>query len=221
MNQEKYKYKLFGRAKGRKKRKNYISYEYFLDKDTLDTNYNIDPHDYNILDIGSGNGENSIFLSINNPNSKIISMDIFDDGNINLHNEILNQKIKNILIYPDNALKFFDNIKIDTFIDEIWILFPDPWPKKRHNKRRLINTDFLKKVRYFLKKNANLFIATDSTEYLESIIINIYKLKDLYLWKNQDPLYWHYRYLNLPATKFSKKAEKSNIKPIFLQLKKI
>lgn len=221
MNQEKYKYKLFGRTKGRKKRKNYISHKYFLDKDTLSNNYNINPLDYNILDIGSGNGENSIFLSINKPNSKIFAMDIFEDGNINLYNEIIKQKIKNILIYPDNALKFFDNIKINTFINELWILFPDPWPKKRHNKRRLINIEFLKKIRYLLKKNANLFIATDSTEYLESIIINIHMLKDLYLWKNQDPLNWCYKYLDLPSTKFSKKAEKSNRKSIFIQLKKI
>jgi len=215
MKNNNYRYRLYGRSRGRKKNNqiNSLVSEIKINK--------LEKSRYNIIDIGSGYGESSLEIAKKNIKHIVVACEKYIDGINNIAEKVKCESIDNLFIYQGNVHQFFDEYCIEKLISEIWILFPDPWPKKRHNKRRLINIDFLKKVRYFLKKNANLFIATDSTEYLESIIINIYKLKDLYLWKNQDPLNWHYRYLNLPATKFSKKAEKSNRKSIFLQLKKI
>ena len=73
----------------------------------------------------------------------------------------------------------------------------------------------------YLKKNARLFIATDSQTYLKYILSNIYDHKNIYKWENQYPSKWFYEYQNLPTTKFFKKAQKSNRKTMFFQLKKI
>ena len=93
---EKFKYKLFGRFKGRKKSYLLSSNDfkkYLINKDT-----NIYPKNYNILDIGSGSGENAVYLSFIHPHAKIITCELFEDGNINLSNEII-KKVLIILNY--------------------------------------------------------------------------------------------------------------------------
>ena len=187
----------------------------------LQLNKDITESQYNILDVGSGSGENAIFLSKSYPEARIIASDIFVDGNINLINKIIKYNIDNINLYEGNVLKFFDELSNKNIFNEIWILFPDPWPKLRHHKRRLINYSFLNMIYSFLKNNGKLFIATDSESYVYSIIKLIYKYQNKFLWKNQKISEWDYSYLDLPDTKFYKKARKLNKKSMFFILNKI
>ena len=212
-------YKIFGRLKSRKKQSKLT--EYNLKKLQVNINIDINPKNYNILDIGSGSGENAINLSLLKPNAKIITCELFQDGNINLSDAIIKKKLSNIKLFIGNVLEFLDIIENKKTFDEIWILFPDPWPKKRHHKRRLINDNFIKKIFSFQKNNGTLFISSDSPNYIESIFHTLYKNKDLYFWKNQKFHDWNYEFLNLPETKYFKKAKKLNKKSIFFELKKI
>ena len=215
----KYKYKLHGRFRGRKKvNLNFINY---YDNFKFTSTNEINESSYNILDIGSGSGENAIFLSEEKPYSKIITCELFQDGNINLLNKIIENKVDNISIYEGNVLEFFDKVGVSLRFDEVWILFPDPWPKIRHHKRRLINNIFLKKIYSFLKNSAKVMIASDSHSYNESIIKTIYDIQNLYLWQNQKVDEWNYCNLNLPKTKFFKKALKLNKNSMFFKLCKI
>ena len=124
---------------------------------------------YNILDIGSGSGESTLHLNDRYPDSQIIACDNFKDGNINLSNKILSKKLNNIIIFNGNVLELIDKkIKEDT-LDSVWILFPDPWPKKRHSKRRLISSFFIKKLSNLIKKNGHIHIAIDTDFYLRQL----------------------------------------------------
>ena len=214
-----FKYKLFGRSKGRKRNKNmflnnFKKFDFNIKKD-------LDNKTFNILDIGSGNGENAIHLSKLYPNSKIITCEIFEDGNINLVNEINKLSINNIYLFKGNVLQLLDELKKDIKFNEIWILFPDPWPKKRHHKRRLINHAFLNYIYNFLKDSGRIMISTDSNEYIQLIFNLIYELKHKYKWENQNYQTWNYEFLDLAETKFYKKALNSNRKSTFFSLKKI
>ena len=91
MDPEKFKYKLFGRFKARKK--SYLHLKDELEKNKFNFNAHINLGNYNILDVGSGSGENAIYLSITNPKSLVITCELFEDGNINLCNEIKKKKI--------------------------------------------------------------------------------------------------------------------------------
>ena len=124
-----FKYKLFGRSKGRKRNKNLL----FNNLNEFDFNFktNLNNKSFNILDIGSGNGENAIYLSKLYPNSRIITCEIFEDGNINLINEINKLHINNIFLFKGNALQLLDELKKDIIFNQVCILFPDPWPKKK------------------------------------------------------------------------------------------
>jgi len=213
------KYTIYGRKKGRKKihlvdKDFFVNYKINLEKD-------IKKNKKNIIDVGSGKGENTLFLAKKNPDALIIAIEIFWDGNINLCKQLSKLKLYNVKIFLSNVLKLFDHLNKVDYFNEIWILFPDPWPKKKHYKRRLINDNFLKKIYPYIKKNGKIFIATDSTSYLQSIMNSIYKTKYLFNWQNNKPQNWIYEMLDLPYTKFFKKAQNSYRSSFFIELIKI
>ena len=106
-----------------------------------------------ILEIGFGNGEHMRDLSIRNPESIIIGAEPFMNGVAALLSAITNEsdnqilpEYKNIRIWPDDVRKLLHDSNYK--FSEIWVLHPDPWPKARHEKRRLLNSDFLKLFLY-------------------------------------------------------------------------
>ena len=106
-------------------------------------------------------------------------------------------------------------------ISEVWILFPDPWPKKRHFKRRLIDKLFFGKIHKYLKKGSTINIATDSKSYISQILETIHFIKQDFKWINQSKSEWHYNPEILPETKYYKKALKNGLKPFFVKLEKL
>ena len=136
-----------------------------------------------ILEIGFGNGEHLCDLAINNPDSIIIGAEPFMNGVAALLSAITNEsdnklkeQYKNICVFADDVrllLKDFKNAKFD----EIWILHPDPWPKAKHEKRRLLNHDFLNLLSQHLSKNGKIIIGTDHWEYYDWIIEQLKQTK--------------------------------------------
>ena len=214
-----YKYKIHGLRKGRKNNK-FINYDFFKES-IINLKKDIKKNKKIILDIGSGSGENSLFLAKKNPKSLIIACDVFQDGNINLCNYLFKSKLNNVRLFNSNVIKLFDLLKADKYFDEIWLLFPDPWPKNRHHKRRLIETTFFKISYPLLKSQGKIFIATDSVSYLNSILNSIYKIKSFFKWQNDRPQYWNYKIQDLPQTKFYKKAQNLDRFSFFIELVKI
>ena len=143
MHKQSTQYRLYGRTRGRSNKN--INIDKYLN---LLKKYKINKLNKNnryILDIGSGYGETTIYLASKYNNSKIISCEKFIDGNINLIKKIQDHKLKNIYIYDGNANKILDEIEKKEYFEIISIFFPDPWPKKKHFKRRLIKEIFFKK----------------------------------------------------------------------------
>ena len=129
-----------------------------------------------VLEIGFGNGEHLRDLALNNPDKIIIGAEPFANGVAALLSAITNEsdntllnEYKNIRIWPDDVrlmLKDFNNIKFG----EIWVLHPDPWPKARHEKRRLLNHVFLNLLSKFMTKESSIIIGTDHWEYYDWVI---------------------------------------------------
>ena len=208
-------YRLYGRSKGRKKNT-------IISQEALEiTVQNIEPKKYNIIDIGMGYGESSLHIAKSNKDGIIICCDKYKDGINNLAKTTKQLSLKNIFIYYGNVIQFLDSSCYKSSISEIWILFPDPWPKKKHFKRRLISSNFFYKIKYFLKPNATIHIASDSSSYISFILASIYKVKKDFLWTNQEREKWIYSYQNLPKTKYYKKALKNGRKPIYIKLIKL
>ena len=130
-----------------------------------------------ILEIGFGNGENTSFLASKNPNALIVASEVYLSGIGSLLNNIAKNSLKNIKIFDQDVRELLFNLPNKIF-DEIYIICPDPWPKARHHKRRLIKHDFLKILAKVLKKNGTAYISTDWENYAESIEEELKKTKD-------------------------------------------
>ena len=130
-----------------------------------------------ILEIGFGNGENTSFLASKNPNALIVASEVYLSGIGSLLSNIAKNSLKNIKIFDQDVRELLFKLPNKIF-DEIYIICPDPWPKARHHKRRLIKHDFLKILAKVLKKNGTAYISTDWQNYAESIEEELEKTKD-------------------------------------------
>ena len=171
------------------------------------------------LEIGFGYGENLIHLSKNNPDTSIIGCEVYEPGIANLVEKIETDNLKNIYIYPKNIFSLFGNLKKNSF-EKVFILYPDPWPKKKHFKRRLISEILLKKIHEILKKDGLIFISTDSVDYLNLILFKFFLNKN-FLWVNKKIADCYKRPKELIESKYEKKAVIKNNKKYFLKFKKI
>ena len=120
------------------------------------------------LEIGFGNAENIIFQAINNPSYLFIGSEVYMSGIGTLVSSIKENNISNIKIFSDDIRLLLDQSPKKVF-DSVIIICPDPWPKEKHHKRRLINKSFLEMVHDFMKDDSNIYISTDWENYAESI----------------------------------------------------
>jgi len=151
-----------------------------------------------ILEIGFGNGENTFFLADKYPNALIIASEVYLSGIGSLLNSIDQNSLNNIRIYDDDVRELLLKIKSEIF-DEIYIICPDPWPKARHHKRRLIKHDFLKVLAKVLRKDGAVYISTDWKNYAESIEEEIEKTKEYFSFKQISNA-------GMPITRFQQRA---------------
>ena len=213
-----YTNRLFGRTRGRSKKKINLKNYYEMVEKYKFQNFN-KKFDY-ILDIGTGYGETSIFLANKFLDNIVISCEKYIDGNIILLKNIEKNKIKNIRLHNGNVYDVLENTN-NKYFKLVWIFFPDPWPKNRHAKRRLITSDFLLKLHKILKDNSEIHIATDSTIYVRFILNSIFNCKDYFLWLNQSNMNLQIKdYFNI-ETKYYKKAINSQRKPSLFILRKL
>ncbi len=213
------KYRLYGRSRGRSN-KNIDIAKYRQEIKKFEINKFTEGKNY-ILDIGTGYGETTIYLSQKFKEHKIIACEKYINGNINLMKNIEREQIKNIYIHDSNVHKILDKHEKRKYFDIIFIFFPDPWPKKKHNKRRLINVSFLKKIYHYLNDEGIVYIATDSSSYSKDIIDNIFEVRNIFKCSNLKYLYLSIKdYFDID-TKFYKKAILYGRKPTLFILKKI
>ena len=187
----------FGRTKSRKISKiKENNFKYFLKKNNISK---LNLKKKLILEIGIGMGENLIYLSKKNKQKKIIGVDPFKNGMVNVSNYCIQNNIKNVYLYPFVFQKFLNRFKKLRF-SIIYILFPDPWPKKKHHKRRIINENFLKQILKILMINGKVFLSTDNFNYFNNIKTILKKLDKIKVKKEKKIL--------TIKTKYYLKAEK-------------
>lgn len=120
------------------------------------------------LEIGLGDGKNLVHLAKENPSNMFLGCDVYLPGIGSTLNNCELQSIKNVRFLVgdiNEVLTPFGRI-----FQNVYIFFPDPWPKKRHRKRRLINKDFLYFISEKIKFDGKIFIATDCEDYAVSIL---------------------------------------------------
>ena len=168
---EKQEIRTFGRRHGKK----LSTRQQTLIDEVLPT---LAPETGDILEIGFGAGEHVRELAATHPDKIIIGAEPFMNGVASLLSAITDEKsnrvldkYKNIRIWADDVRDFLR--KTESKFSQIWVLHPDPWPKARHEKRRLLSAEFLNMLSKYLSDNGEIIIGTDHWEYFDWILEQI------------------------------------------------
>jgi len=148
------------------------SSNYILDTNNTNTDlkacFDSDQHNL-VIEIGFGDGAALIESALKYPDKNFIGIEVYDSGLGQCLNTINQHKIKNIRLIYGDAAEVFEQFITKKSVEKINILFPDPWPKKRHHKRRLINKGFLALLSKSLKNKGIVNVSTDWEDYAQQI----------------------------------------------------
>ena len=128
------------------------------------------------MEIGFGFGESVVERSKREPNVGFIASETHINGIAGLLKGIKDNNIQNVRVF-NGDVRFLLEKLTDHSLDKVLILFPDPWPKARHHKRRLLNPDFLVLLHSKIKKGGEFIFASDHTKYVEVATENIMNSK--------------------------------------------
>lgn len=123
-----------------------------------------------ILEIGFGMGETTAKIALTLPDCDFLAVEVHTPGVGGLLKLIEEQALTNIRIIQHDVVEVLQNMLPETSLDGVHIFFPDPWHKKRHHKRRLIQAEFVKLLCSRLKAGGYLHVATDWQEYAEWVL---------------------------------------------------
>jgi tRNA (guanine-N7-)-methyltransferase len=174
-----------------------------------------------ILEIGFGGGENIAHQAKLNPETTYVGCEPFINGVVSLLQKIEANNLNNIFIWQEDAVLLLEQLQPQS-IKEVFILFPDPWPKKRHHKRRFINIKNLLLIHDKLTDDAILNIATDHQDYLEWIldVVNKNEFKSRFKTLHDENMS-RPDYSIIPQTRFEAKGLKANHLISFLKFAKV
>jgi tRNA (guanine-N7-)-methyltransferase len=122
-----------------------------------------------ILEIGSGMGEATAQIALNNLDTGYVAVEMHKPGLAALLLLIMEKQITNIKMIREDATYLLANFIPDGSLDGIHLLFPDPWPKNRQHKRRIVQDDFIELIARKLKPKGFIHIATDWQPYAQWI----------------------------------------------------
>jgi tRNA (guanine-N7-)-methyltransferase len=171
-----------------------------------------------ILEIGFGNGQHLVGLAQRNSEAQVYGVELYKAGIVKVLKEMNQKKLQNLKVLCKDAREVLDGLK-DRSVSEMYILFPDPWPKVRHHKRRLLQKDFIKQSMKILSDGGVLYIATDWENYAEEIEKYLMELSESKVLK-------YSKLLESPVvdkikeTTFAKRAEKEDRESVVFQINK-
>ena len=137
---------------------------------------NKDPFKLN-LEIGFGDGKYLFEKALNNPKQSFIDIEVFESGLANTYKKIEKFNITNLKLIQGDVAQIFSKNKSKNLFDLITIFFPDPWPKSKHKKRRLLKKNFFLILQSLLKKQGKIIIKTDWQDYAKEIVETLKDLK--------------------------------------------
>ncbi len=234
--------KFFGRRKGRTIRKTKsLLLDRFLPRIRITPETNFDkqtlfghPVKEVWLEIGFGDGTHLVRQALKNPDKGLIGIEVFQNGVANLLTlltglkeggnlpdeiNLADGREDNVRVYDNDARLLLAQIP-ESFVDRVFLLFPDPWPKKKHSARRFVNADNLKAIARILRPGGLLRIATDHKVYKAWTLRTMATCQD-FKWTAKCSDDWRQPPADWVETKYQKKAIREGRRPVFLEYERV
>jgi len=126
-----------------------------------------------VLEIGFGNGESLLKMAAENPEQNFIGIEVHRPGVGHLLHLIQERGITNLRVMNHDAIDILQNQTPEHSLSRIQLYFPDPWHKKKHNKRRIVQPTFLDTLAKLLKQNGQIHFATDWEHYAKHMMTTL------------------------------------------------
>jgi tRNA (guanine-N7-)-methyltransferase len=184
--------------------------------DLAESEHRINPHIYFDreapvwMEIGFGGGEHLVQLAVNHPDINFIGCEPFLNGVASLLESVHKHALTNIRIFQGNALDLLKTFQHGC-LSRLYLMFADPWPKKRHHKRRFVQEAILDSVMPILKVGAQFRLATDHADYQQWILTHLRKRSDL-----QEVLCTFEKPKSWPMTRYESKAIHEGRKALYM-----
>jgi tRNA (guanine-N7-)-methyltransferase len=157
-----------------------------------------------VIEIGYGGGEHLARQARENPETGFIGCEVFSGGIAKLVEKIDADGLANVRLYTDDALKLLQKLP-DASLDGAYLLYPDPWPKTRHHKRRFVSPTTLGELARVLKPGALFRFATDIEDYANWTLAHILRSPD-FTFAPSVAGEWHTPYPGWQPTRYEEKA---------------
>lgn len=169
------------------------------------------------LEIGFGGGEHMVHQAAQNPDVGIIGCEPYINGVAMLLGKIRKAKVDNLAVYPGDVRDMFDVLP-EASIDRAFLLYPDPWPKSRHHRRRFVTPEHLAPLVRVLKPGAIFRVATDIPDYVRQTLEQV--PGHGFEWLAEGPSDWRVAWDDWISTRYEKKALREGRVPHYLTFRK-
>ncbi|MEQ8598793.1 MAG: tRNA (guanosine(46)-N7)-methyltransferase TrmB [Devosia sp.] len=159
-----------------------------------------------VIEIGYGGGEHLARKAAELPGTGFIGCEVFTGGIGKMVQAIDANDLKNVRLYTDDALKLLMTLP-EASVDEVYLLYPDPWPKTRHHKRRFVSPTTLEELARVIRPGGVFNFATDIEDYANWTLAHILR-QPLFIFTPQAPGSWHTPYPGWQPTRYERKARR-------------
>ena len=171
------------------------------------------------LEIGFGGGEHMVALAEEHPEIGLIGCEPFMQGVAKLLAAIERGRLRNIAVLAGDARDLLDVLAADS-IGRVHVNYPDPWPKKRHHKRRFVSPRNLAELARVMRPGAELRLATDIPDYVRHSLESV-RAKPQFRWLAERPQDWRCPWPGWPGTRYEDKALREGRTPHYLRFMRI
>jgi tRNA (guanine-N7-)-methyltransferase len=149
----------------------------------------------------------------------LIGCEPYEDGVIKVLTAIEGEDLRNVRVHMGDVRDVLRQL-VPGSLDRVFILFPDPWPKRKHRKRRLVNSSLLDLLARALKPGAELRIATDIGDYARTML-ETFQLEPRFLWQAESPADWRMQPSDWVETKYESKAAEAGRRRYYLRFLRV
>lgn len=166
------------------------------------------------LEIGFGGGEHLLWQAQRHPDVGFIGCEPFEDGVVKVLTAVDEMSLANIRLHADDARDVLRWLPASS-IARAFVLFPDPWPKARHRKRRLVNEQTLALLARVMKPGGRLRVASDIGDYVRTMLM-AFQQRPEFRWLAASPGDWRVRPDDWPETRYEQKAVREGRRSVYL-----
>ena len=170
------------------------------------------------LEIGFGGGEHMVHQAVSNPDIGVLGAEPYINGVAMLLGNIRRARAENVAVHPGDARDLLDVLPAGS-VDRAFLLYPDPWPKTRHHRRRFVTEEHLVPLARVLKSGAIFRVATDIEDYVRQTLEEV--PKSGFEWLAETPQDWRTPWSDWISTRYEQKAIREGRTPHYLTFRRI